>query len=46
MTFSKRRSVLEIEAVSANHAGEYTCSVSNKAGAASHSTALIVNGNS
>ena len=42
---SKRRSLLEIEAVSANHAGEYTCSVSNQAGATSHSTVLIVNGN-
>lgn len=42
---SKRRSLLEIEAVSANHAGTYTCSVSNEAGATSHSTVLVVNGN-
>jgi hypothetical protein len=41
---SKRRSLLEIEAVSANHAGEYTCSVSNEAGATSHSSILAVNG--
>ena len=42
---SKRRSLLEIEAVGAHHSGEYTCSVSNEAGATSHSTVLIVNGN-
>lgn len=42
---SKRRSVLEIESVKAHHAGEYTCSVSNGAGATSHSSVLIVNGN-
>lgn len=42
---SKRRSLLEIEAVSAHHAGTYTCSVSNEAGATSHSTRLVVNGN-
>ena len=41
---TKRRSVLEIEAVNANHAGEYTCSVSNEAGATSHSSILHVNG--
>lgn len=41
---TKRRSILEIEAVNANHAGTYTCTVSNKAGAASHSSDLIVNG--
>lgn len=43
---SKRRSWLEIDAVGAHHAGTYTCSVSNEAGAASHSTVLVVNGNS
>lgn len=42
---TKRRSVLEIESVSAHHAGEYTCSVSNAVGAASHTSVLIVNGN-
>lgn len=41
---NKRRSILEIESVSANHAGEYTCTVSNEAGATSHSTVLAVNG--
>lgn len=41
---SKRRSFLEIEAVKAHHAGRYTCSVSNEAGATSHSTILVVNG--
>ena len=40
----KRRSLLEIESITAEHAGEYTCSVSNEAGATSHSTRLIVNG--
>lgn len=43
---SKRRSLLEIEAVSADHAGEYTCSVSNEAGATSFSNTLVVNGKS
>ncbi|KAJ8667921.1 hypothetical protein QAD02_009584 [Eretmocerus hayati] len=43
ISVTKRRSVLEIEAVSASHAGEYTCSVSNEAGANSHTAALIVN---
>lgn len=42
---NKRRSWLEIEAVSAQHTGTYTCTVSNEAGATSHSTILIVNGN-
>lgn len=42
---SKRRSLLEIEAVSAHHAGEYTCSASNEAGATSYTTVLVVNGN-
>ena len=41
----KRRSWLEIEAVHARHAGTYTCSVSNDAGATSHSSILSVNGN-
>ena len=41
---SKRRSYLEIDSVNAEHAGEYTCTVSNEAGAVSHSTVLVVNG--
>ncbi|KAJ8667920.1 hypothetical protein QAD02_009583, partial [Eretmocerus hayati] len=40
---NKRRSLLEIEAVGADHAGEYTCSVSNEAGSTSHSSVLAVN---
>ncbi|XP_046738267.1 Down syndrome cell adhesion molecule-like protein Dscam2 isoform X3 [Diprion similis] len=40
---NKKNSVLSIEAVVARHAGEYTCSASNKAGATSHSAALFVN---
>lgn len=45
ITKGKRLSVLAIDAVAARHAGEYTCIVSNKAGAASHSATLSVNGN-
>lgn len=41
---NKKNSVLSVEAVAARHAGEYTCSASNKAGATSHSAALFVNG--
>lgn len=44
ITKSKRRSILEIESVSASHAGEYTCTVSNEAGATSYSANLAVNG--
>ena len=40
----RHRSWLEVEAVHARHAGTYTCTVSNEAGAASHSTILTVNG--
>ncbi|XP_023287723.1 Down syndrome cell adhesion molecule-like protein Dscam2 [Orussus abietinus] len=43
---NKRNSVLSIEAVAARHAGEYTCSASNRAGATSHSAILKVNGTS
>ncbi|KAL7294790.1 hypothetical protein TKK_0011722 [Trichogramma kaykai] len=43
VSINKRRSILEIESVGANHAGEYTCTVSNEAGATSHSTVLAVN---
>lgn len=45
ISINKRRSTLDIEPVNADHGGEYTCSVSNLAGATSHSTTLIVNGN-
>lgn len=45
ITKSKRLSVLQIDAVAARHAGEYTCTVSNNAGASSHMAALAVNGN-
>lgn len=41
---SKRVSVLTIDAVTAGHAGEYTCSVSNAAGGTSYSATLAVNG--
>ncbi|XP_076390042.1 Down syndrome cell adhesion molecule 1 isoform X19 [Megachile rotundata] len=39
----KRVSLLTIEAVSARHAGEYTCTASNAAGATSYSATLAVN---
>lgn len=41
---SKRVSVLTIDAVTARHAGEYSCSVSNAAGGTSYSASLAVNG--
>ncbi|XP_076297106.1 Down syndrome cell adhesion molecule 1 isoform X24 [Lasioglossum baleicum] len=40
---TKKNSILSIESVAARHAGEYTCSASNKAGATSHSATLVVN---
>ncbi|XP_026825569.1 Down syndrome cell adhesion molecule-like protein Dscam2 isoform X13 [Ooceraea biroi] len=40
---SKRVSVMTIEAVSPRHAGEYTCTASNAAGATSYSATLAVN---
>ena len=43
-TSSKRVSVLTIDAVTARHAGEYTCSASNAAGGTSYSASLAVNG--
>lgn len=41
---NKKNSVLTIESVAARHAGEYTCSASNRAGATTHSSRLTVNG--
>jgi len=43
---TRKNSILSIESVAARHAGEYTCSASNKAGATSHSAILAVNGTS
>ncbi|EZA61107.1 Down syndrome cell adhesion molecule-like protein [Ooceraea biroi] len=40
---TRKNSILSIESVAARHAGEYTCSASNKAGATSHSAILAVN---
>ncbi|XP_017797231.1 PREDICTED: Down syndrome cell adhesion molecule-like protein Dscam2 [Habropoda laboriosa] len=40
---NKKNSVLTIESVAAGHAGEYTCSASNRAGATTHSAQLTVN---
>lgn len=41
---SKRASQLTIESVAARHAGEYSCTASNTAGTATHSSILSVNG--
>ena len=41
---TKKNSILSIESVAAKHAGIYTCSASNVAGATSHSSTLKVNG--
>lgn len=41
---SKRSSQLNIENVNFEHAGEYKCTVKNKAGESSYSTVLNVNG--
>lgn len=41
---SKRVSLLTIDAVTARHAGEYTCAASNAAGGTSFSASLAVNG--
>ncbi|XP_032672567.1 Down syndrome cell adhesion molecule-like protein Dscam2 isoform X19 [Odontomachus brunneus] len=40
---TRKNSILSIESVAARHAGEYTCSASNRAGATSHSATLAVN---
>ncbi|XP_018351237.1 PREDICTED: Down syndrome cell adhesion molecule-like protein Dscam2 [Trachymyrmex septentrionalis] len=40
---TRKNSILSIESVAARHAGEYTCSASNKAGATSYSATLTVN---
>ncbi|XP_070160073.1 Down syndrome cell adhesion molecule 1 isoform X3 [Polyergus mexicanus] len=40
---SKRASQLTIESVAARHAGEYSCTASNTAGTATHSSVLSVN---
>lgn len=41
---SKRVSLLTIDAVTARHVGEYTCTASNVAGGTSYSASLAVNG--
>lgn len=42
--FGKRASLLSIGAVTANHQGDYTCIVQNKAGRAEYTASLVVNG--
>lgn len=41
---TKRNSIMSIDSIAARHAGEYTCTASNKAGATSQSARLTVNG--
>lgn len=41
---NRHMSALSIESVTARHAGEYTCVATNRAGNATHSTTLAVNG--
>lgn len=41
---TKRNSIMSIDSINAQHAGEYTCTASNKAGATSQSATLAVNG--
>lgn len=43
-SFGKKTSVLNIDFVSENHAGNYTCLAKNKAGVAAFTTVLIVKG--
>lgn len=43
---TRKNSILSIDSVGAGHAGEYTCSASNIAGATSQSSTLTVNGTS
>ena len=42
--FGKRATMLSIDAVSGNHAGNFTCEGKNAAGKASYMAELIVNG--
>lgn len=41
---NKRASTLTIDSVAARHAGEYSCTASNAAGSATHTSVLSVNG--
>lgn len=43
-TFGKRTSVLTIDSLSENHAGNYSCLVTNRAGMSAYSAELIVKG--
>lgn len=41
---SNRNSILSIESIKAEHGGLFTCIVSNNAGTANYTSALVVNG--
>lgn len=41
---NRKNSVLTIESVAARHAGDYTCTASNRVGATTHTAHLAVNG--
>lgn len=43
-TFGKKTSVLTIDSLAENHAGNYTCVATNRAGFAAYSAELIVKG--
>jgi hypothetical protein len=46
LTFDHYNSMLTIESLELRHVGNYTCQAANAAGMASHSQAVLVNGNS
>jgi hypothetical protein len=45
LTFDHFNSMLTIESLDLRHVGNYTCQAANQAGTASHSQAVLVNGN-
>lgn len=45
LTFDSFNSMLTIESLELKHVGNYSCQATNQAGTASHSQAVLVNGN-